>query len=183
LKNLQANGVIIREGLHCGLGCLREIWRRFETEHFEVGVGVNMENVSKSRWASIARLGKPKNMRKARARRIPNKTPLRYRQLGQTDWCEGLTFDISQSGVLFRADHSLDIHTPVEMTFAVPYEIAGKEGTVIFCRGEVVRTILPATCDGAPHLAAKILDDVFKGQPGSDSRLPADDVKSPTGEN
>lgn len=131
----------------------------------------------------MVRLGKPRNMKKPRARRIANKTPMRYRQLGQTDWCEGLTFDISQSGVLFRADRSLDIHTPVEMTFAVPVEIAGKEGTVIFCRGEVVRTILPATCDGAPHLAAKILDDVFKAQPGSDTRLAAEDVKSPAVEN
>jgi hypothetical protein len=158
-------------------------WRHFGTAHFDVGVGVNMENVSKSRWASIVRLRNPKNMKKARARRIPNKTAMRYRQLGQTDWCEGLTFDISQSGVLFRADRSLEIHTPVEMTFAVPFEIAGKEGTVIFCRGEVVRTILPATCDGAPHLAAKILDEVFNAQPESDGGPSVANVEEKAKEN
>ena len=52
-----------------------------------------------------------------RALRFPLRLPLRYRAVAEGTWREGLTENISRSGVLFRAQDLLQVSTPVELSF------------------------------------------------------------------
>ena len=93
-----------------------------------------------------------------RARRFPLGLALRYRCVGDPEWHEGLTENISRSGVLFRTTHIFDIDTPLEMSFTLP---AGRVAPAVNCQGRVVRTVLPARAQAPPGMAASILDYEF----------------------
>ena len=82
-----------------------------------------------------------------RAQRFPVHLPIRYRSAGEGPWREGTIENISRTGVLFEGDGSLDVDTPLEMTFALP--VAGAPG--ISCRGRIVRIVR------GPHVAAVAL--------------------------
>ena len=100
-------------------------------------------------------LGPPRT----RAPRFPLHLPLRYRAVGEGSWREGLTENISGSGVLFRAQDLLQVSTPVELTFRLSVADLNSE---VFCRGQVVRTVPPAGPSGPPALAATIADYHFQ---------------------
>jgi len=121
-----------------------------------------MEDTCRSLWQSLQPPFKRNSSLTPRATRIEVETPVRFRAIGEADWSLGTTFNLSQSGVIFRADRLLDTESLVQLTFALPPEVAGRAGTrtKVTCRGRIVRTVLPATSDGRPHLAAKILDYV-----------------------
>jgi hypothetical protein len=91
-----------------------------------------------------------------RASRIPIELTLRYRPGGEIGWSETKTINVSRSGVLFAADESLPIDTPLEMNFDLPQEIGGAPGTEVTCRGKVVRTVLPPSTDAPPAVAVTI---------------------------
>ena len=91
-----------------------------------------------------------------RASRVPIEFTLRYRPGGEVGWSEARTINISRSGVLFEAEESLEIDTPIEMNFDMPPEFGGAAGIVVTCRGKVVRTILPPSTDAPPAVAATI---------------------------
>jgi hypothetical protein len=93
-----------------------------------------------------------------RARRFPFGLELRYRPVGQGEWHEGLTENISRSGVLFRSADILDVDTPVEMSFTLP---AGPVAPVIQCEGRIVRSVLPGPFQAPPGMAATISDYRF----------------------
>ena len=93
-----------------------------------------------------------------RAQRFPLHLPLRYRPVGESSWREGLTENISRSGVLFRAQDLLQVSTPVELTFMLSVADLNSE---VFCRGQVVRTVPPAGPSDPPALAATIADYHF----------------------
>ena len=97
-----------------------------------------------------------------RAQRFPIQTTLRFRASGQSEWLEGETVNISRTGVLFQAQRVVLINTPVEMSFHLPVEIADESAAVVFCQGQVVRTVLPPATDASPVLAAKILEYRFE---------------------
>ncbi len=97
-----------------------------------------------------------------RAPRFPIHAPLRYRPSGEIGWNDGRIENISRSGVLFRAGELVDVNTPVEMSFVLPVEIAGEQAAEVFCRGTIVRTLLPPTTDAPPALAARILEYRFQ---------------------
>ena len=88
-----------------------------------------------------------------RARRFALDVSLRYRPIGATAWQEGRTENISGSGVLFLADHVMEVDTRVEMTFALP--VTGLSGQVV-CRGRVIRIVQPREDEPRPGLAATI---------------------------
>ena len=96
-----------------------------------------------------------------RARRFGVELPLRCRARGETAWREGRTENISYTGVLFRTHELLDVHTPIEITFAMPPAIGGEAGAEIMCRGEIARTVLAASPDAQPRVAARILEYRF----------------------
>jgi uncharacterized protein YabE (DUF348 family) len=78
----------------------------------------------------------------AQAQRFTIQTPIRYREVGGTSWFEGITENISRSGVLFRADHVLEPKAAVQMSLSLPVKMSGKRPAKISCRGTVVRTVL-----------------------------------------
>jgi PilZ domain len=93
-----------------------------------------------------------------RAARFPIQTLLHFRGKGEEQWREGETVNISRSGLLFRSLQPLSVKTPVEMSFELPVELSEGPAATVICRGEVVRTVLPAASDESPVQAATIRD-------------------------
>ncbi|HUA16333.1 MAG TPA: ATP-binding protein [Verrucomicrobiae bacterium] len=100
-----------------------------------------------------------------RAQRFHLHLPLRYRRLGEKEWHEGTTENISRSGMLFKADEMLQPHSQLEINLVLPAEIAGLSATEVVCRGEVVRTVEPHGETLSPALAARILQYHFQHGP------------------
>jgi len=101
----------------------------------------------------------------ARAQRFQLHLPLRYRRLGEKQWHEGTTENISRSGLLFQADELLQPASQLEINLVLPAEIAGLSETEVVCRGEVVRTIERRGETMTPALAARILQYHFQHGP------------------
>jgi len=78
-----------------------------------------------------------------RAERFPIHTPLRYRESGQSDWNEGVTINISRSGVLFDAPEDAAPASMLELRIIFPREIAGQTQANVVCVGQVVRSQPP----------------------------------------
>ena len=97
-----------------------------------------------------------------RAQRFKLSLPVRYRLLGEEDWRQGTTENISRSGLLFRVDQLLEPSSQVEISLVLPPEIAGLSAAEVVCRGEVVRTMQPEHPSAPPALAAKILQYHFQ---------------------
>jgi len=96
-----------------------------------------------------------------RAQRFNLHLPLKYRPVGDLNWREGTTENISRSGLLFRAEEAMSPSAQVEINLVLPPEIAGLSPAEVICRGEVVRTIDAETPAMNPALAAKILQYHF----------------------
>jgi nitrogen-specific signal transduction histidine kinase/DNA-binding response OmpR family regulator len=98
----------------------------------------------------------------ARAQRFQLHLPLRYRRLGERNWHEGTTENISRSGMLFQADELLQPSSQLEINLVLPAEIAGLSATEVVCRGEVVRSVESHGEMLSPALAARILQYHFQ---------------------
>jgi hypothetical protein len=109
-------------------------------------------------WQLFTRLLKRKHGQTPRAPRIPAESPVRFRPFGQIEWSKGITYDVSPTGLLFRSNRVMDVHAMVQINFVAPVEIAGKQGALVICHGQIVRTVMPAVSDGQGHLAARILE-------------------------
>jgi CheY-like chemotaxis protein len=97
-----------------------------------------------------------------RAQRFNLHLPLKYRLLGEQDWHEGTTENISRSGLLFRSQATVPANAQLEINLVLPTEIAGLASAEVVCRGEVVRTVESASPKVSPVLAAKILQYHFQ---------------------
>jgi PilZ domain len=88
-----------------------------------------------------------------RARRFPLTLPIRCRRAGEEAWLEGVTINISSSGVLFRTSEPLDVDTRVEMTIVL------RESTALAgelrCQGHIVR--IESGDSTTPSMAAAFL--------------------------
>ena len=100
-----------------------------------------------------------------RAQRFKLHLPLRYRRLGEKQWHDGKTENISRSGMLFQADELLQPSSQLEINLVLPAEIAGLSATEVVCRGEVVRTVEANGKTLSPALAARILQYHFQHGP------------------
>lgn len=96
-----------------------------------------------------------------RAQRFNLHLPLKYRLLGEDGWHQGTTENISRSGLLFQAEESIPASAQLEINLVLPAEIAGLASAEVVCRGEIVRTVDPAS-NIHPSLAAKILQYHFQ---------------------
>jgi CheY-like chemotaxis protein len=96
-----------------------------------------------------------------RATRFDLHLPLKYRLVGERDWRQGTTENISRSGMLFQAEESVAPNALLEINLVLPAEIAGLAAAEVVCRGEVVRTVDPQSTV-SPTLAAKILQYHFQ---------------------
>jgi PAS domain S-box-containing protein len=97
-----------------------------------------------------------------RAQRFKLNLPLRYRLVGEEDWQQGTTENISRSGLLFRGKEMLQPASQLEISMMLPAEIAGLSAAEVVCRGEIVRTIEAENGTTNPALAAKILQYHFQ---------------------
>lgn len=103
-----------------------------------------------------------------RAQRFAIELPMKYREKGDKDWCEGTTVNISASGVLFRAVRVLDPQSDVEIALTLPVAISGEAPGEIGCHGTVVRKIFGARSRKQPLLAASIVRYRFVHQQRED---------------
>jgi hypothetical protein len=92
----------------------------------------------------------------SRARRFAAELRCRYRETGTRVWYEGLTANISVSGVLFRAEHVLQPETEIEMVVTLPAILPGVNAPEIRCRGLIVRKQSGTAVENTPLLAASI---------------------------
>jgi CheY-like chemotaxis protein len=97
-----------------------------------------------------------------RAQRYKMELPLRYRPIGEAQWREGTTENISRSGLLFRVAETLPMAVQLEISMVLPPEIAGLASAEVVCRGEIVRTVAAESAAMNPSLAAKILQYQFQ---------------------
>ena len=97
-----------------------------------------------------------------RAQRFALHLPLKYRLVGENDWRQGTTENISRSGLLFRAEEAIPPNAQLEINLVLPAEIAGLSAAEVVCRGEIVRTVAAETPTTPPALAAKILQYHFQ---------------------
>ncbi len=96
-----------------------------------------------------------------RAQRFNLHLPMKYRPLGEQDWREATTENISRSGLLFQADEMISPNAQLEINLVLPVEIAGLTAAEVVCRGEVVRSQETGE-KTANTLAAKILQYRFQ---------------------
>lgn len=98
-----------------------------------------------------------------RAPRFQLHMPVLVRLLGEDNWREGITENVSRSGVLLRlpgqpeATQALSERSPLEIHMALPAQIPGTEGASIICHAQVVRTVAP-NGHADPAYAASICD-------------------------
>ena len=97
-----------------------------------------------------------------RAQRYKMELPLRYRPIGEAQWRDGVTENISRSGLLFRVAESLPTAVQLEISMVLPPEIAGLASAEVVCRGEIVRSVAAESAAMTPSLAAKILQYQFQ---------------------
>ena len=93
-----------------------------------------------------------------RAPRFSLPIAILYRTPGDASWQEGWTENISKSGVLFRADRTIKLDTPVELMMEIPTFIATPVAGPAICRGRIVRAEGPSPLEDRPAFAAKILE-------------------------
>lgn len=97
----------------------------------------------------------------SRARRYEIGTLIRYRVRGAREWHEGVTENISISGVLIRGAQALDPRTAIEMRFLLPIELDGESAAEVFCRGLVIRSSKCRFPAGTVTIAARIVHSRF----------------------
>jgi hypothetical protein len=101
-----------------------------------------------------------------RARRYEIGTSIRFRARGEREWHEGLTENISISGLLIRTARALDPKTAIEMRFFLPVELDGECAAEVFCRGFVIRSSKCRIPAGTYIVAARIMHSRFLRQMG-----------------
>jgi hypothetical protein len=85
----------------------------------------------------------------ARAARTNLSAPVRLRAAGQDEWVEGITCNISRSGILIETNSKLPADTPIEITFM----LRRKGDTPLQVNADVVRVEEPT--GGMPRIAAR----------------------------
>jgi hypothetical protein len=92
-----------------------------------------------------------------RAPRFALQLPVLIRRLGEDEWREGITENVSRSGFLLRAADALPERAALEIRMALPAQIPGTHGASIVCHAQVVRTVSPSA-DARPGYAASICE-------------------------
>jgi hypothetical protein len=76
-----------------------------------------------------------------RERRLHHRVDALYRVAGVEDWLEGVTDNISRSGLLFRAGTVLEVGSSLELVFEMPRELTGEAPSQVMCRASVIRVV------------------------------------------
>lgn len=99
-----------------------------------------------------------------RARRFSTEIPIRYRELGSRDWKEGISVNISTSGVLFKPAVRVRPPAELEIKFMLPVAIRGDTPAEIRCKGTAVREAPDSRRAGTPMIAVAIARHKFVRQ-------------------
>ena len=90
-----------------------------------------------------------------RAQRFPIHVSVQYHECDKRDWHEGITINISRTGILFQADQDIAPQTELELRVLFPAEITGSSPMNVLCWGPVVRKAAGAP-PGSSLIAAAI---------------------------
>jgi hypothetical protein len=74
-----------------------------------------------------------------RERRHAHVVPVLYRVNGVGEWLPGTSENLSRSGMLFRADFSVEPGVAVEVELEMPRELTGEAETKVICKAKVAR--------------------------------------------
>jgi PilZ domain-containing protein len=74
-----------------------------------------------------------------RERRLRHQVPLRWRMLGSQEWVDGVSKNISRSGLLFHCSVQLEVGAQLELMLELPHELTGEDDAHALCEGVVVR--------------------------------------------
>ncbi len=91
-----------------------------------------------------------------RAQRFALDVPVRYREAGTAEWCEGRALNMSTSGVLFQATERLQPSAVLDIRLVLPVAIPGEAPAEIRSRGTVVRELVCADLEGTQTVAVAI---------------------------
>jgi len=78
-----------------------------------------------------------------RAPRFPLQLILRYRAIGEGEWRQAQTANVSASGALVDARDLLELNTALEFSLALREMDAGAARSEVFGRGRIVRQVAP----------------------------------------
>lgn len=88
--------------------------------------------------------------------RYPVRTAIRFRIRGEDEWHQGVTEDISRTGVFLRSSFLPGTGSKVEMVLSLPAEVWGRSAAEVFGQGRIVRQAPAHGVDQRPGLAATI---------------------------
>ncbi len=91
-----------------------------------------------------------------RAGRYPVRTPIRFRIHGQDEWHEGVTENISRTGVFLVSPFLLRAGAKVEMVLSLPSEVLGGNRAEMIGQGRVVRQRRSSSLDQPSGMATTI---------------------------
>jgi PilZ domain len=74
-----------------------------------------------------------------RERRLRHHVPVLFRVPGNGEWVEGVTENISRSGLLFRSTSPVEVGSSLEFILAMPRELTGEEDARVVCIGSLLR--------------------------------------------
>jgi hypothetical protein len=81
-----------------------------------------------------------------RERRLRHRVELLFRAACGDEWIEGVTENISHSGLLFRSPSPLEIGSSLELIFEMPQEVTGDDDDRVVCEGTLLRVeVVPPT--------------------------------------
>jgi PilZ domain len=98
-----------------------------------------------------------------RASRYPLHLTALYQPVGDSDWREGKTVDISSSGVLIEVDDPLPLGTSVEFRLVLPPVEPGTPQGEIHGRGRVARLAGPPA---SSHWRCAVAIEQYEFNPG-----------------
>ncbi len=81
-----------------------------------------------------------------RERRLSHRVPVLFRSTGSDEWIEGVTENVSRSGLLFRSSSPLEAGCSLELILEMPHDLTGNAAARVLCEGSLVRVeAVPAT--------------------------------------
>jgi hypothetical protein len=89
----------------------------------------------------------PKSIRKCgtkkawtpRERRLRHCVAVQFRIAGSDEWIEGVTENISRSGLLFRSSSPVEAGSSIELILEMPQELTGDDDARVVCQGSLLR--------------------------------------------
>jgi hypothetical protein len=88
---------------------------------------------------TLRQCGTKKKAWTPRERRLRHQVPILFRIPGSERWNEGVTENISRSGIAFRSGSPFEIGSILELVFEMPPELAGDQGARVACEGTLLR--------------------------------------------